>query len=652
MTTNYYDRTDPTKEYESHLFVSGRGLQSAELNEIQTASRNRIQSIADALFKDGDVIRDAQIIVNPTTGVTTCQSGALYLRGAVRGIAPASLTIPVVGTVAVGVRLIETVVTSTEDADLVDPADLTHNFQLPGADRKKVHTQWGWFGDGATGQFYPVYTVIDGYVNAKEAPPNLDAFSQALARYDRDSAGGTYIVTGLQVKQMDDVGGNQVYTMAEGRARVYGSAIEFMTSRRLTLAAVPDLKAITNEPHLSTTVAAQRIDFDRTPGTNITEVTITAEKTVTLVHGVTTGAQDPLPDTSVLQILEVKQGGTTYTVTADYKLTAGKVDWSPTGAEPAPGSSYTVKYQYILNVTPTAVDDNGFTVTGAVVGTQVQVSYSQKLPRIDRLCLTQEGATTWLQGVSAEWSPQPPAIPVDLLPIASVFQTWTTTRRVTNDGVRVVPMPVLAAIDNRIDLAMQLIAQNRLESSIHTRESGTKLGLFTDPFIDDSQRDAGVSQTAAIVRGELLLPIAATISPVNADISSPTTCSYNHVTALEQPLRTGSMNINPYMAFDPVPASVKLTPSVDRWTQVVTDWASATTSRFVVGSENVVTFNNAQWANSSISQTTRNALISTTTSNVETLRSIEVHFEASGFGVGEAVQTVTFDGIVVTATAP
>lgn len=643
MTTpaNYYNRFDATKNYDEHMFLAGRILQSAEMNEVQYQHNNRLKQIADALFKDGDIIRDASISVDQATGAVQCQSGAIYIRGAVRGVATASLTVPTTGTVAVGIRLVEEVITETEDPGLRDPAAGSRAYNEPGALRLRVTPTWSTDSVGA-GEFFPVYTITDGILGAKEPPPNMDSITQALARYDRDSAGGCYVVSGMAVKQLPDIGSNQVYTLAEGRARVYGYGIELPTARRITLAAVPDLKVITNEPHLSSGVGAQRVNFDRTPGTNITAVSITAEKTVTLTHGISTGAQDPLPDTSVLSILEVKQGAVTYTATTDYLLTAGKVDWTPAGAEPSPGSTYTVKYRYITLVTPTLVDDTGLTVTGAVAGTLILLSYSQKLPRIDRLCMNQEGTPVWLLGVSAEFNPQPPSVPNDLLALARVYQTWTASRTVTNDGVRVVPMPQLAAIDGRLDWLAQLIAQNRLESSIHTREGGTKKGLFTDPFLDETQRDAGTVQTAAIVSGELMLPIAATVRQMSADISTPQTLAFNQVAALEQPLRTGAMKINPYMAFAPLPAQMTVTPSIDRWTTIQTNWTSPETSRFVVGVGD----------QSSTTSTTRNALLATSYTPIETLRTVSVAYSIAGFGPGEVLSSLTFDGVSVLSGSP
>lgn len=641
MITGHYDRFDSSKEYESHLFRAGYVLQSAELNEIQSAIQYRVKGIGDALFKDGDVVRDAQVIVDANTGIARCESGAIYLRGAVRGVPPATLTIPTSGTVAVGVYLRTTAVTELDDPDLRDPASLTRNYQEPGSGRKKVSALWGYSGDAQTGDFFPVYTVEDGVLRAKEAPPNLDSFNQALARYDRDSAGGTYVVSGMTVERLDDlVDGRQVYSVSEGRARVNGYGIDQSTARRLVYDATPDLRLITNEPHLSTTASAQRINLDNTPLNDISEVTITAEKTVTLTHGGFVGAQDPLPDTSVLQIVEVKQGATTYVAGTDYQLTAGKVDWSLGGAEPATGSTYTVKYQYLANVTPTAVDDTGFTVTGALTGTLVLVTYNQKLPRIDRLALTADGEYAWLQGVSASWNPQPPVVPQDMLPLASVYQLWTAATTVTNDSVRVVPMPELAAINGRIDYVLGLVAQQRLEASANLREATQKKGIFTDPFLDDSLRDAGVEQTGAIVGGELTLPVTINaVSLISADITAPSSLSYSLSALLIQDARTGSMKVNPYMAFEPIPAAVVLTPAVDRWTEVNTTWRSPITERITQG-----------WGNASSTSTTgqRVDVLSSVSRPAQFLRRIEVKFKITGFGANEILSQVLFDGVAVT----
>ena len=68
MPDSYYDNFNASKNYEKILYRDGYTLQGAELNEAQSAAMHRLQGVADALFKDGDIIRDAGIIVNKETG--------------------------------------------------------------------------------------------------------------------------------------------------------------------------------------------------------------------------------------------------------------------------------------------------------------------------------------------------------------------------------------------------------------------------------------------------------------------------------------------------------------------------------------------------------------------------------------------------------
>lgn len=643
MTSPYHNRFDPAKAYENHRFVPGRPLQSAELNEIQSRAAHTLKGVADSILKDGNVIRDGGIVVNPNTGVTLCEGGAIYIRGEVRGVASRTITVPIVGTIAVGIRLQESIVTSVEDPALLDPATGTRGYNQAGAERQKVLAVWAWSGDAQVGQFFPVYSVTDGIQAAKEPPPQLDSVTQALARYDRDSAGGNYVVEGMQVTRLADrEDGYQVFSVGSGRAYVNGFARILSTSRRLARNAVPVTKYIDSEPKSSTTVAAQRVNVARPPIANLTQVRITAQKTVTLVHGTVTGSQDPLPDTAVVLINSVVQGGTTYVQSTDYQLTAGKVDWSLTGAEVAPGSSYDVTYQYITTVTPTAVDASGFTVTGAVVGSLIQTSYNTKLPRIDRLCMTEEGDFAWIEGTSTDYNPVRPSVPNNMLALAQVVQYWTAASYVINDGVRVMPMADLVAMNNRLDTVIQLVSEQKLRADVGEREASAKKGVFVDPFLSDENRDQGIAQTAAIVRGELVLGIDADVLTPSNDVTSPQTCARGSAIALQQTGRTGAMKINPYMSFAPLPAKVTITPAVDRWTESIELWTSPITERF----------ENGQWGNMVSESTSQITRSTTATKKLEFLRQIDVAFRIEGFGGGEVLQTVTFDGLAVTPVAP
>lgn len=648
MIDGYYNRHDPAKNFDRHLFRSGYVLQSAELNEVQSAAAERIRGVADALFKDGDVVRDARAVVDPATGSVFCESGAVYLRGAVRGVPEATISIPLTGSVAIGLWLLETVVTELEDSSLRDPAGLVRNYQEPGAARLKIEPRWGYQGDGtADAEFFPIYYADDGVLRAKEAPPALDSVSQAIANYDQDSNGSNYIVSGLSTTIGVDVDGAQVYHVSAGRARVNGFGVSLNTSKRVIYPAVAVLRYIDSEPFVSTTANAQRVKVDRTPIAGVDQVRITAKKTAALTHGTYSGALDPLPDSSVVDIVSVVQGATTYVKGTDYKLSSGRVDWSLSGAEPAAGSSYNVTYQYITAAEPTAVDETGFTVTGAVPGSLVLTSYNVKLPRIDRLVMNREGVLSWVEGVSTDYNPVPPQVPGSVIALCQVTQTWDSNRQLVNDGVRMVSMYDLESMSARMDQITALVAQQALRSDMSTRDAQAKKGLFVDPFIDDSQRDQGIVQTAAISNGLLTLPIDGDAFALPADVSAPAYCAFTLETVLAQTSRTGTMKINPYMAFAIVPALVALKPAVDRWTETVTQWASPITRRFVTTATQVRGGFFSRYQTTSSTSSSQTSTVSSGSQAIENLRSIEVEITASGFGAGEELASITFDGLTV-----
>ena len=639
----YYNRFDRAKNYDRHLMREGRVMQATEVNEIQSKVYDRLGGISDALFKDGDVIDGGQIVANYQTGEVICEAGAIYISREVRTIPPATLHIPVTGTVNVGVRLSETIVTENEDPTLRCIARGTKGEGEPGAWRLRVNVTWGFEGDGAAGDFYPVYAVDNGVVRPKEAPPALSAVTEAIRRYDRDSTGtGTYICDGLTLMRgADRADGAQVYHLAEGRARVDGIALDVPTSRLVIYPATPDLRAVTTEVHAATADAAtgQRVDVAHSPIWSVTSLSIRTRETATVTHGLYVGASDDLPYSSVVSIEKVWAGGTEYKAGVDYKKTGDAVDWSPGGAEPDSGSTYQVTYTRIKQITAKNLDADGFTVVGAVEGTDILVSYMQALPRYDRLALDSSGSIAWYKGVPAERNPIRPRVPESQLAVGTVYQAWRSdVRTVYNDGVRVTTFDDITTLNSSIDAIWQELSRQRLEADVATREGGVRVGIFVDPLRDDSLRDDGVEQTAAIVDGLLTLPIYKAASyPCPASAVIPMALDYDVQTLLEQPLRTGTVKVNPYQAFDPLPAKVELTPAIDRWTETQTTWLSDITRRF--------------GARNASSSSTRTQTVSVDNRAIEHLRQIDVSFVVKGFGPGEILDSITFDGVSVTPQA-
>lgn len=673
----YYDRTDPSKNFDKHVFIAGRILQSAEMNEIQTQQQNQLKSIADALFKDGDIVRDCRCAIDQTTLTATLEEGAVYVRGQVRGVAETTLTVPASGTIAIGIWLVTEVITDADDKSLLDPAAGNRGFNEPGAYRLRAMPRWGLENEIVeNGAFFPVYYVDDAQLRAKEPPPNLDAVTQAIARYDVDSNGSNYIVNGFRVTRLPDtVRDHQVYSIAAGRGRVNGFGVMTNAAYRYEFDAQPDLRSITEEPAgapAAGTDGRQRINTRFTPIASVDRVLIIKELTYQFKRG--SGTTDAIPLTggdSLENIISVKVGQTAYVKNVDWSLDTKSthIVWAdPT--KPASGSTvdlvYQVRSEYPLS--DIDADDNGFYVKNAVVASAgtalytVFYGYSYKQPRVDRLCFNDQGNFVVIKGIATDNDPVAPPVPSNLLSLCQIHQAWTTTFEdtwIANDGVRMISMSEIEKMNNRLDDITDMVAQLSLISDINVRDANKKIGLFVDPFINDSQRDEGVkNQTAAIAGNCLQLPITSTpLSPEPENgiggITDVVSCEFTEEVILGNTARTSEMKVNPYMAFAKFPAQVQLIPQIDRWVKTATAWTSPETRYFTT---TVYAPWTTQWGmhmtkNYVTGQSTVNELASSSTADSEYLREIDVQFSISGFIPGETLTQVKFDTVVVTPTA-
>ncbi len=640
-----YRRFNPDSNYEELLFRAGKGLQSAELNDTQAEVHHRIKGIGDSIFKDGDIMSNAECVVidpgnlGPNQVQATLAEGTIYIQGMVRVVPNAVITIPNNELAVIGVYLARQTITELEDPNLKDPAVGTRNYQEPGAVRTKYDVVWGKENEG-NGEFFPVHKIDNGVLIQQAPPPQLNNVTQALARYDRES-NGHYVVNGMKVVAVPGEEGKQTFVIEEGKAHVNGFEVELESSLRKIYDEDPDLSIIESEPHLFSPddLGKMRVNLTNEPVASLDKVDITKRKTISsLTHGTFTGASDVLPDNSVVQIIEVKQGGTTYTSGTDYILSGNSVDWSPTASEPAPGSSYEVTYDYRTDGIVTDEDETGFTVSDAVDGTLVLVDYSWKLPRYDRIIVNREGLISRVKGVSHTFRPVFPNPPQSSLALAVIEQTWMGLPTVINDSVRVVPMSDIEKIRDNIYDIYALIASERLRNNANASDPSSKRGVFVDPFFDDDLRDAGEPQNAAIVNGVLTLPIDLTILDASTG-NSPWTLDYELEPILEQNLKSTQMKINPYQAFPPIPARITLTPAVDNWTQVITNWTSGGTRR--------ITTNRWGHAASIVEMSRSVDSVTRSTQEVEFMRQRNVDFSIQGFGNGELLLKVEFAGVTI-----
>ncbi|TIV59971.1 DUF4815 domain-containing protein [Mesorhizobium sp.] len=634
-----YDRSQASPPRERVLMRERKFAQGAEFNEAFSIEARKRTNIGNMVASDGDRRKGCEIIVDPFTGDTTLAAGEVYVRGDIRPVGEASFAgLPIVGDVVVGVRVLQTVVTHEEDESLLGlHEEAIVSYGEPGAAREELSLVWGWDGDGQAGALYRVYQIRDGFVVDQTPPPSLSGFNAAMAAQDYD-AHENYVARGCRVTALGLSGGKQWFSIEEGTANILGYKRTRNTATRFGQPEEPDILNIASEPHTFDDggTGTATIALNRSPINSVAQVIVTKEVTETIVRGAVANTTDLLGHTGVVSISLVKQGATTYASPASYTRNGDRIDWSPAGPEPAPGSSFDITYRYLDAVVPSVVTPTGITISGGVTGGNVFVSYNFNLPRHDLICLDRDGNVVYLKGIPAVEQPQPPAPPATLLALCVVENDWFGTPAIINNGTRSLPFWQLQRMYDRLVDAIDLIALARLQMDISAREPVAKKGVFVDPLNDDRYRDGGEAQNGAVFNGSFQIPIIPSFQAFS--MAAPACLTYTEEPLILQEAVTGCTKINPYQSFAPLPAKMYLTPSQDFWTETQDESLSPITQVFGQGNRSRVT----------------NVEVITSTRDVTAyfLRQINVAFEIDGFGPGEILQKLTFDGIDVTPAGP
>lgn len=629
-----YDRAEGHDEQKGLVFHGERSLiQGAELNEMQTVLRGRINRVGGMVSTDGTRIAGAGVVVDVEAGTVTLTEGKIYVAGDVYPVSEAVLTgVPMTGRLEIGVRLITDYRTHEDDPSLLGLVPGSMAEGEPGAAREISSIVWAHSLDGGAGEFFAVYLLDEGAILDQEGPSILAPVMQQIQHYDRPN--GNYIVSGCKVTALGLDAGAQNFSIEQGEANINGLKRTRYAALRHAELEQWDVLAIPGETVTYPGGASYTFTVDFAPIAQINSILLTKERTVTITRGAVVGGVDALPDTSVISVSLVKQGGTTFAV-GTYQLLNNTIDWSPAGAEPSVGSTYEVTYRYRASVTATAQTHDTITVTGGATGGDIIVAYTQKLPRIDCLCLKDDGSPVYVKGVSARINPLPPAVPSTLLKLCEIRNDWISKPVVTNNGTMFHSQDFLRSLADSFFDMRRLLQLERLESAIDRREPVAKLGTFVDPFVSDYYRDAGTVQNGAVADGMLSLAVVPTF--YLATLTEPAMLNYVEEVVAQQLFKTGCIKVNPYANFTPLPGQLKLTPSADFWTVSQTEWTSPITQEFNRG---IAVDENTPLRAVQVS----NRLVDQRVEQADFLRQIPVTFTISGFGAGEVLQSLTFDG--------
>ncbi|MGV8955978.1 MAG: DUF4815 domain-containing protein, partial [Cypionkella sp.] len=636
-----YDRGPSRPGTSAVIFREGAEFyaQAADINEANTIARLRGQRISDRVMKDGDRAEGAEATVDFEAGVVHCFAGRIYIGGDIYPIAEAYLAeVPMTGEATIGVRVIRTIVTEIEDPTLNGLHPGSAGEFEPGAARQEIALAWGFSGDGQEGELYSVYRLLGGTIINQLPPVALTGALDTLAIYDGD-LNGNYVVDGCEVTALGLAGGNQKFSINAGTANIKGYKRIRETAFSLLAAEDPDLELVAGETHTFTgaTGTSTTIAVSRAPIAALTIAIVVKRAVESVVRGGVPGGTDALTFAGAFQIESITQGATTFDPST-YAMAGNAVNWGPVGAEPVGASTYTVTYLYNVSVLDTATfTPTTVTVLGGVNGQQVILGYTSKKPRVDLVCLDIAGRPVYVKGLSARRGALPPIAPENLLKLAEVRNDWLNLPAVTNNGTRNVTQDDHQKLRALVFKMLDQFDRNQLSSDV--RVPGTpvsKRGIFTDTFVDDFFRDQGEAQTAAVNRGVLQLAIDNVLMQVV--LGEVLTLPFTEEVVVSQPQRTNVSLINPFDNFTPMPAGLRLQPAADFWTEQLVEWTSPVTQEFTAA------------PNVPPGQSSFDEVAATRQQAASVLRQIDIDVTLEGFGVGETLATLTFDGVSVKPT--
>ena len=588
-----------------------------KVGNVQSTLEEKIKALGDALYAEGYVVEGCSISYNSETKVANCDGGRIVLNGLIYSITPATITITSTDPIQIGIwRTIASDGTSS--------------------------AEWGLSLDKTSDEnnaFLPMYGVSNGEVITGLQNTSTSDYAEALARYD-NNAHGSYVADGLTVTALEtEDEGKQVYSISEGTAHINGYVSSIAHSERLVVDENADIGTIKSEVHRYTDDGTGKCEIEvyQKPIEEVLTVRIAKSKTTTMQYLYANNNLDPIPDTSVVDISEIRVGSTIYVKGTDYELppSTNRVSWLSGGNHPSDGTSYTITYTYMMEVTPTASTTTTITVSGAVDNSYVQIDYTYRMPRKDLIVMYKDGSFGVVKGVPHRYDPVLPSVPPDSICLAEVTQSWFGLPTIVNNSIQVVHMEKINTMSSQIINLYDLVARNEQRFEALVNAPASVSGVFVDPLFDDTMRDTGTTQTALIANETLQLPIELGVKALPT--AKSLTLDYSNSAIISQEMHTKEMQVNPYQAFSPMPVEVSLSPSVDRW--------STTTSKSVI--TQTISFNSR---NARRTYDVLQSSSSTTTQVSGTLRQISVTVTASGFGANEPIY-ILFDGVRVTASS-
>lgn len=622
---------------------------------------------------------------------------SVYVDGYFYHMQAQTLPLAVNKDTTLGVYLSFQVIDSQADATLTDPAQGRANAGQVGAKRLKATCVWG-FDDAlssagnslgtkpVSGKFYAVQRIV----NAQIVNSDVDAVEQwvqsQMIDHRRDLWGGHYILAGFEVSSVQPAPRSNLepeasiamcFHIGKGKAHVQGFEVVVPEGKELTHGRSP--LPVEHQHEACSLKEQTKLQLAHQPVYEVKKVQVKQTKVHQSAQFINVNTQVNIchADEEVAEVLRVFVGNTTFKRNEDYKVLNDKLEWLPTFNQLSNNTTFAIEYSHWVTVETSSYEVvQPISKTNAINETYIQITDST-LPmqsnatyRVDyqsyglrhhQLALSPAGDFKFFDSQTAALASLP-EVPADHLVLAE-FESTNQVQNLRKLALHSLSMHTMHTMLQRIEHLYQLVAEERLARQAETSD-GSEYGIFTDSFYHDQQRD-GHAETQFIQRlqtdpagaaigmarvhdGVLSLPETFQATQfIDIELQPNAHGAYmlplvsdndGYEVVCEQTKATSSMKINPYRAFQPLPAEVKLKPAVDHWREVRTQH---------LATRDVVKDTRLSWQRRSTTSVSSHIERNNTTQTMHYMRPRTVAFTLKGFAPGEDIK-VTMDGRYLT----
>jgi hypothetical protein len=250
-----YNGTDvDVTDYENAVVrnVSGASKVRARViatDETQTFPTLMVKYLRGTNFVDNEVIsnaesggNEAKLLASAATGigsVASIQIGVFYVDGFFVQVPEQSIVLDAYGSAPsykVGLEIVERIIDESADANLLDPAQASFNYQAPGAQRYQFRLDLAKraLDSGDDSKFFELLRIENGVVTKQVKYPVYSELEKTLARRTYDES-GDYTVSPFKVALEANTActDNFIAVVEPGKAYVKGFEFEAIGPQRL-----------------------------------------------------------------------------------------------------------------------------------------------------------------------------------------------------------------------------------------------------------------------------------------------------------------------------------------------------------------------------------------------------------------------------------